>query len=179
MNRTRLLTLIEIAILSAMAFVLGKLEFSFHPQGGGISLVMVPLVILALRRGVAAGLIGGLLVGLMKLIGGYILFPMQAILDYPLPFMLIGFAGMFVGKNKAKSFSFYTLGIILAGLLKGFCHVLSGVIFFAEYVWDGWNVWPYSIAYNATYVVPETILAIVAAALIYFKANHLFQPNSR
>lgn len=177
MNRARLITLIEIAILSAMAFVLGKIEFSMHPQGGGISLVMIPIVILAFRRGVIAGLVGGLILGLMKLIGGYILFPMQAILDYPLPFMLIGLAGIFVWKNKNTPFSFYVAGIVLAGLLKGFSHVLSGVIFFAKYTWEGWNVWPYSIVYNASFVVPETILAIVATAILYYKANHLFHPN--
>ncbi len=178
MNRKRLITLIETAILAAMAFVLGKLEFFMLPQGGGISLVMVPLVILSLRRGVIAGLIGGLLVGLLKLIGGYILYPMQVILDYPLPFALVGLAGIFVLKRKKAPFVFYVLGILLAAGLKGFSHVLSGVIFFGEYAWEGWNVWPYSLVYNASFVVPETILAILAVAIFYYKADHIFQPKN-
>lgn len=178
MNRQRLLTLIETSILTAMAFVLGKIEFVMFPQGGGISLVMVPIVVLSLRRGVIAGLIGGLIVGLLKLIGGYILFPMQAILDYPLPFMMIGVAGIFIIKNKKAPFFMYLSGIVLAGLLKGLFHVLSGAIFFAEYAWEGWGAWAYSIVYNASFVVPETIIAIIVVSIFYYKAEHIFQPKN-
>lgn len=177
MDRKRLLTLIETGILTAMAYVLGELQFSFHPQGGGISLVMLPIAILAFRRGVVAGLAGGLLVGLLKLIGGYILVPAQAILDYPLPFMLLGIAGLFVTNKDKTSLSKYMIGIFLAGLLRGVCHVLSGVIFFAEYAWDGWGAWAYSIVYNCTYIIPEIILTMIVVAILYYKANHILHPK--
>lgn len=176
MNRTRLLTLIEIGILTAMAFVLGEIQLFKLPQGGSVSLVMVPIVLLAFRRGIIAGLLSGLIVGILKIFfGGYILFPMQVILDYPLPFALVGLAGIFAIKNKKVPFTFYVLGILLAAGLKWFSHVLSGVIFFGEYAWEGWDVWPYSMAYNATFVVPEAIIAIAAVAIFYYKADHLFQ----
>lgn len=177
MNRTRLLTLIETALLTAMAYVLGELQFSFHPQGGGISLVMLPIAILAFRRGVLAGLVSGLLVGLLKLPGGYILVPTQAILDYPLPFMLLGLAGIFVAnKNKSPLF-LYIIGIVVAGLLRGLSHVLSGAIFFAEYAWEGWGAWTYSIVYNCTYIIPEIILTVIVVSIFYFKANHILHPK--
>lgn len=178
MNRTRLLTLIEIAILTAMAFILGELQLFKLPQGGSVSLVMVPIVILSFRRGIIAGLISGFMVGILKIFfGGYILYPLQVILDYPLPFALVGLAGMFTIKKKKAPIGLFILGIIIAGGLKWFCHVLSGVIFFGEYAWEGWNVWPYSMVYNSTFVIPETIIAIAVVIVFYFTANHLFQPK--
>lgn len=177
MNRTRLLTLIEIAILAAMSFILGMVEFFSLPQGGGVSLVMVPIVILAFRRGLIAGLAGGLIVGLLSLFVGHLYFPLQIILDYPLPFALIGLSSIFILKNKKKSFTWYVLGILFAGTLKYLCHVLSGAIFFGEYAPEGWNPWIYSFAYNS-FVLPESILAIIVAAIFYYKASHIFQPKN-
>lgn len=45
-------------------------------------------------------------------------------------------------------------------------HVLSGVVFFAEYAGDQ-NPWLYSIGYNATYLIPELIISIVILLLIW------------
>lgn len=171
MNRKRLIILIEIALLSAIGFIFGKIEFSaFWLQGGGISLVMIPLALLSIRRGIAAGMIGGAIVGLLSMIfGGYIVYPLQAILDYPLAFGLLGLAGIFAAK---RSNAYNMAGIALAGGLRLLSHTISGVLFFSEYA-EGQNVWLYSIGYNAAYIIPEIIIGCVAIALFSLRAKEL------
>ena len=45
-------------------------------------------------------------------------------------------------------------------------HVLSGVVFFAEYAPEGQSALAYSIAYNATYMIPSAIACGVVAAAV-------------
>src|SRR5699024_11747938 len=55
------------------------LKFSIWAQGGSISLVMIPIFLLSFRWGLKGGLVGGALLGILKLILGrpYILVPLQ------------------------------------------------------------------------------------------------------
>ncbi|HHX72433.1 MAG TPA: hypothetical protein GX701_05860, partial [Clostridiales bacterium] len=55
-------------------------------------------------------------------------------------------------------------------LLRYACHVLSGVLLWSSYAWEGWGPVTYSFAYNATYMVPEVILTTIAAYLLYYTA---------
>ncbi|MBE5947645.1 MAG: hypothetical protein E7261_01320 [Lachnospiraceae bacterium] len=43
--------------------------------------------------------------------------------------------------------------------------VLSGVIFFGAYAWEGWNVTLYSMAYNGSYLALEAAITLVIIAL--------------
>ena len=64
--RKRLLCICETAIFIALAFVLNfaKLEFAWL-QGGSISLSMIPILVLSLRRGAAWGIPAGLIFGVI------------------------------------------------------------------------------------------------------------------
>lgn len=96
MNNKRLLMLVEIAIFAGIGVVLDKLSFSLWAQGGSISFVMVPILLIAIRWGLSAGIITGLLIGLIQiLLGGYILHWAQGLLDYIVAFSVVGFAGIF------------------------------------------------------------------------------------
>ena len=44
--------------------------------------------------------------------------------------------------------------------------VLSGVVFFAEYA-GSQNPWIYSIAYNATYLVPELVISLIVMIIVW------------
>ena len=57
------------------------------------------------------------------------------------------------------------IGTIIAIGGRLFSHVLSGVIFFAEYAGTQ-NPWIYSILYNASYLIPELIISIIVISLI-------------
>lgn len=51
LDRKRLQFLLEVAILGAISFVLDKIGFSM-PQGGSITLSMLPIIVMAFRWGI-------------------------------------------------------------------------------------------------------------------------------
>lgn len=53
----KLVTMIEIAMMAAIAIVLHKLMIPFHlwPNGGSVTFSMVPIAAVAFRRGAKAG----------------------------------------------------------------------------------------------------------------------------
>ena len=150
--------LVEGSLCIALSIALSFVKLFALPQGGSVSLGMLPIIVFAVRRGGTAGVSAGLVVGLLKLfLGGYVVHPLQALLDYPVANALVGTVGFFK-KNRY-------LGVIVAVSLNLAASVLSGAIFFSEYAPEGMNVWLYSILYNASVVVPE---AVICMALIYF-----------
>ena len=148
--------LAEIGVAVALAAVLGQLRLFQMPQGGSVSLEMLPIIFVAVRRGVVPGVTAGLLYGLLQLglPGAFIYHPAQAALDYPLAFMSLGVAG-FITVRGWRSLA---LAVTLA-LAARFCfHFLSGLIFFASYAPKWENAWLYSATYNLLYLLPEGIL---------------------
>ena len=55
--------LVEGALFVALAEILGFIKIWHMPEGGSISLMMVPMVIYALRWGLRQGLLAGLAMG--------------------------------------------------------------------------------------------------------------------
>lgn len=139
-------TMIVIALFAACGLILSKIKLIQYPQGGGIDLLSsLPILMIGIFYGPIIGMTCGLITGILCLIGSpYIIHPVQLLLDYILPSMLLGVSGLFDCKNKNKIF----IGCLLAVLLKETSHILSGCIYFAEYAWDGWNPIAYSIVYN-------------------------------
>ena len=91
------------------------------------------------------------------------------LLDYLVAFMVIGLGGLF---RKMKS---QPMGLVLGGLviclLRYRCHVTSGAT-----VWAGLSIPTeaaliYSFGYNATYMLPETIILLVVAYYIGSKLD--------
>ena len=96
-SQTRVLA--EGAVIVALTIVLRDLLPPIYrlPQGGSVSAAgMVPLIWFALRRGPRAGIEAGTVYGLVNMtLGGYIVDPVQALLDYPIAFAALGLAGLF------------------------------------------------------------------------------------
>ena len=90
----------------------------------------------------------------------------QMLLDYPIAFGMIGLAGLFAKKEMPLLLSL-SAGIVLASIGRLVAAVLSGVLFFAEYA-EGTGLSPlmYSISYNASYMVPETLITVLLGILI-------------
>jgi thiamine transporter len=156
--QTRILAEMVVFIaLSNALYLISKfyLPFLRLPQGGSITIAsMVPLLWFALRRGLRWGVEAGIVYGLVHMvISGGIYYPTQIILDYPLAFGALGLAGAFQ-KHPV-------VGVGVAMLGRFICHFISGVVFFGQYAWEGWNVIAYSAAYNATYLVPEFIVSAI------------------
>ena len=149
--------LAEVAIGVALATVLSMIKTSL-PYGGSITLgSMVPILLIAFRRGTKIGVFTGIVYGFVQMfIDGWWYQPLGMILDYPLAFGVIGLAGVF--KKQP------IVGVVFALLLRYIAHVISGVMFFYMYAPEGVSPLIYSITYNATYMIPEIISS---AILIY------------
>ncbi|WP_235820520.1 energy-coupled thiamine transporter ThiT [Halalkalibacter krulwichiae] len=135
---------------------------------------MVPIFIITFRRGWKSGVLTGLLVGLLNLmIGGYVVHPVQLVLDYPLAYLVLGFASIFIVK-AALSIKTIVIGLVFATALRFISHFASGVIWFGEYAPEGMNVSLYSAFYNLSYLVPEMLLTLAVIILLLKKYPQFF-----
>jgi len=160
MENKKVRILVEASLAAALALALSYLRIWQMPQGGSVTLENVPILIFALRWGLKAGTGAGAVAGLLQLIlGGYVVHPLQALLDYPLAFGVLGLAAA-----VPRPIWF---GLTLGTFLRFACHVLSGVIFFASFAPEGTNVWFYSVAYNGSYMIPNLILSIVLTYILW------------
>ncbi len=177
MSHARIRTLVEIALAVALAAALNwfGVRLPFNIAGGRIALDMLPIFVVALRRGLWPGLIAGVAWGFADLLfDPYIVHPAQLVLDYPLAFALCGLAGLGAGTVAAALRRGSTA--VAAGLVAGWSlvgsfgrfasHWLSGVIFFASSAPKGQPVGVYSAVYNLAYLAPSAIACAVLAALL-------------
>lgn len=192
MRNKKVLLLVEIAIFAALGFVLDFLAIKM-PQGGSVSLVMVPIVLMAFRRGTVAGIITGLFVGLLQIVSGLVsvaplsfsFVVMQVILDYLIAYGLVGFAGLmrsqylnYAQQNKRKNMIITIVSAVLIGsFLRFVTHTITGIFFFATYAPEGKNLYLYSIIYNATYMIPIFLLTAIVCSLLFIAAPRLLEPN--
>jgi thiamine transporter len=152
-NNTKVLTIS--ALLIALAMVLGEIKLFQMPQGGSITLLsMLPIVFCGYLFGVRRGVMAGICVGLLNLMfNGYIVHPLQMLLDYPIAFGAMGLAGL-AKKSLTKG---YLIGI--SG--RFVCAVISGIIFFGAYAPEGFNTILYSLWYNISYISIEAVITII------------------
>ena len=166
MQPKKLRMLVEIALFASIGVIFDMLTFNFMPQGGGISLKMIPILLITIRWGFLAGFSTGMLVGFVDVATGATVYHWaQVFLDHCLANAVLGFSAIF---NKP----------IRAALqdCKYIVHVISGVIFFYMYA-NGQNVWLYSIIYNATPMIPTTIIVIICMVLLLSTAPKLVKPK--
>ncbi len=164
----------EGGMMLALAVLLNQFKIYQAPNGGSISAgSMIPIMLFALRWGIGPGLALGATYGFLDFIlKPYFYHPLQFILDYILAFGLLGLAGLGYNKENSKSTPKMVIGVILGVGARMVSHVLSGVVFFAEYAGNQ-NPWIYSIGYNATYLVPELIISLLVLLLIYRPLNRV------
>ena len=157
------------AICIALSFVLSCFICFKLPNGGTITIgSMIPIALYAYAFGPAYGIFAGLVYGLLQFLQSpYFLSWPQFICDYVLAFVCFGLVGFFGAKSrfgldngKIRIKPMFA-GIVLAGLGRLACATVSGAVFFAEYCWEGWNVWPYSLAYNCSYIIPDVAICIL------------------
>lgn len=161
---------VECAVMVALAVLCSFIKVWEMPQGGSVSLTMVPLLFIAFRRGAVAGITSGVAYGAISLIfSGAIYHPMSIILDYVLAYGVLGVAGFF-GKSTEGIF----VGTFIGVALRFISSLISGAVLFASYAPEGHNPWIYSLIYQATYMVPELIICIVVFVVLKLKAIRLF-----
>lgn len=157
--------LVEAGMSIAIAFVLHLITLFQMPQGGAITAAhLAPLLFFAFRWGGKAGMVVGLVYGLVEFILGFkfTVHIGSIILDYGLGYMMVGIAGFFKDSRLGL-----VMGTSLACFLRFIMSLLSGALIFGSYAPEGTNPWVYSLIYNATYMVPDYVVTIVVLLCMY------------
>ena len=167
--------LIEGALMVAVAEILGTFLKIWHmPEGGSVSLMMLPIILYALRWGLGQGLLAGLALGLLDIVtgDGFIAIGWQSIIgDYLVALTALGLAG--VGHKKGLP------GVIvgsIVGCLGRFISIwVTGATLWGEYMYDIYglpmdNEFVYSFLYNLPILVSGVITVIICVALYNVKA---------
>ncbi len=176
MKNKHLYKICECAVLIALSLALMPIEIPGPAFGGDIDLVMIPLFILAYRNGALYGIASGAVFGFLKcLIGGGIGWGLPSVLlDYVLAYAAVGVAGFFKNKYWAVELSTFT------GCVARFAiHFISGITIYMITVptevagMTFANPVLYSIVYNAFYMLPNTVIAIVIMSLLRYPLKRL------
>lgn len=135
---------------------------------------MIPIFIMSFRWGWKGGCSTGLVFGLLQMLTGYIINPVQGILDYPAAFTLVGLSAVTagtvrrsLGKNsKIRLFLSIAIGCFTGSCARLMIHILSAVIFFGAFAPEGQSVWSYAVIYNASYVLPSCAVSVIVLFLL-------------
>ena len=183
-EKTSVIKLTETAIMLAVSTVLSLFKLIDLPYGGSVTIAsMLPMIVIAYRHGLKWGLLGGVASGIIQQLLGLNTLSWvttwQSIvavimLDYIMAFTAQGFGGIF--RKKMEQNKALTVGVLLVCLIRYICHVISGAT-----VWAGLSIptnaaLAYSFGYNATYMVPETIVTMIVA---YYLGSMLDFRNTR
>ena len=182
-NKTRLRTraLTEGAVLIALSMVLNLVSkpiFANMVNGGSVTLAMFPILFYAHRWGVGRGLLMGFAYGLLDMLfdGGYAWGWQSILLDYLVAYMALGLGGMFRG----KAWGVFP-GVLVGCLARFGVHYLSGVTIYKILVPTevaGFGVFAdphiYSLVYNGVYMIPNTMIALVIAGLLFVPMGKYF-----
>lgn len=162
------------AIFLALAAVLSLIKIYKLPLGGSITLLsMLPISMLSITYGYKWGFISAFLYSLIQLamdfgeVMGWGLSPWVLIgtivFDYLLAYSALGFSGIM----RSKGIIGLCIGIGIAMTIRFFSHFISGVILFASWCPDDWNVYLYSLCYNGSFMLPELIFTVLGASALF------------
>ena len=177
-NRVNVRALTEGAVLVALGFVLSFVKLYELPNGGSLTPAMFPILLYGLRWGLARGLGAGFVFGLMQLLfdGAYAWGWQSMLLDYLLAFTPLGLTGLFRG----KAWGIFP-GTVLGCAGRFVIHYISGVTIYriieptaVPGIGTFDNAALYSLVYNGSYMLPNTILALLLAALLYKPMKRFF-----
>ena len=169
--------LCEGAIMVALALVLNQLKIFRLPNGGSITLEMLPIFFYAVRWGVGPGLLAGFAFGLLQMfIDGAVAWGWQSLLlDYLVAFTPLGLAGLFKGKDWG-----IFAGTVLGSAVRFIVHFISGITIYAIVApTELFNMtftspWMYSLAYNGSYMAIDMALCLVVFGLLYKPLKRYF-----
>ena len=172
MNKSKLTLrcLTEGAIFVALAQVLCYLKLFELPQGGSITVAMLPIFIFCARWGFGPGMLASFVYSVLQLLldGAYAWGWQSMLGDYIVAFTVLGFAGLF----HAQKYGFFT-GTVVGSLARFLVHYLVGVWVWGEYMPETFfgmtmtTPWFYSFLYNGSYMVVDMILCLVIGLLLW------------
>lgn len=174
MRKNTIRLIVEVSILAALGLIFDLICGTFLSfawlNGGSISIACLPIIIAAYKYDFKGGLLCGLLVGSIQLIwakSSYLIHPVQVLLDYVLPYILVGAVSALTAlankktASKVKKGVYIVIGIIIGFTLKTLSQTLSGVWYWAT---------PFagSLIYNGSYNAISCLFCIILAIPLSF-----------
>lgn len=170
-TQTQTQTLVECAVMLALSTALSFIVLWQMPAGGSVTLCsMLPILLVGIKHGPKWGFSTAACYALLQLLQAIIkgsTFPyietfgvmvLCALLDYILPYTLLGITGFF-GKNLSGCYA----GMTAAVVLRYFCHFFSGVIIWGQFTAAGVE---FSLGYNAYLFLDFALCIVVAVPLL-------------
>ncbi len=173
MSRTA--TLVEGALMIALAFALSCVPFFKMPWGGTVTCFStLPIIIMSFRHGIKWGVGTAFVYGVLqtfqgldsvvaaKTVWGMIL---CVLLDYVVAYACVGLSGPIANRFKHHTAGL-VIGIAATGALRLACSFVSGLVIWYSYAPAGQPVWLYSLSYNAGWCLPDVAIVLVATLLL-------------
>lgn len=181
MKKMKLVVMIEVAIMAAIALILDLLP-SIPIFNTSISFAMVPIFIIAFRWGFKASASAGFLWGLLQIV-----FDLQAltfwqvILEYLVAFACIGFAGLFASsiqnalkmEQKGLATGLIILAVVVGGFTRYIWHFIAGVTIWASYAPEGMSPFINSLIVNGGSYLGASILCSIILVLLLVSAPRI------
>ena len=176
MRNKNLLCLVECAMMVALAFGLSFIKLWQMPLGGSITLCSVlPIMLIGVKYGPVIGMGTGFVYSLTQLAQGFMegdiyfaanevhVFIIAMLFDYLVPYTLIGLSGILGKKNRWIPLG----GMGIAVVLRVLCHYFTGVTIWEQWTPEGWSAWIYSAAYNGGYLIPDALISMAVAVMLF------------
>ena len=165
---------VMIALSIALFAVSDAIPWPFL-YGGGFSLYgQVPIIIVSYRHGIRNGLAASTALALFEMLMGFKNFSyvngiaawlIVAFADYLIAFGCLGLGGMFKGKFKNQTAELVTGGLVVC-FVRFLCHFISGVTIWSGYAPENMLVSVYSLVYNGSYMLIETIITVIGLTAV-------------
>lgn len=207
-KNNKLQAIIEVAIFAAIAVALdmiqGGLFKGVFVSGGSIGFAMIPIFVVAYRRGLGYGILCGFIVSILQMLSGIYVVQaadmpndflkavgpfLQVMLDYVLAYTLVGVSGAFskmyqTGTDVKKRVFAIVIGCVCGGLLKYFVHVAAGIIFWlgdgsSSFLGSANNTHLYSWVYNGAYCIPNIVLCTIIMVILGIKYPLCLNPSDK
>lgn len=168
--RVALRALCEGALMVALAQVLSYLKLWELPQGGSITIGMLPIFLFCVRWGFCRGMLASVAFSVLQLtLDGAFAYSWQSMLgDYIIAYSVLGLAGLFA----RKKYGFF-IGCIVGSAARFFIHWIVGATVWAEYMPEAFfgmtmtSPWFYSALYNGSFIMLSLLLTLLLGVLLY------------
>ena len=169
-SHLRLRALCEGAIFIALAQVLSYLKLFELPQGGSITIEMLPIFLYCARWGFGPGMLASFAYSILQaVLSSTYAWTWQSLIgDYLLAFTVLGFAG---ACSKLKGGFF--IGTVVGSVARFLVHYVVGATIWAEYMPETFfgltmtSPWFYSALYNGSFMLIDMVLVLIVGALLW------------
>ena len=169
-GKQKLRALCEGAIMVALAQVLSMLKIWELPQGGSVTLGMLPIFVYCARWGFGPGMLASAAYAALQLIfdGAYAWGWQSMVGDYLVAFAVLGVAGLF-SRSRYAVF----LGTVAGCIARFLVHYVVGATVWAEYMPEKFfgmtmtTPWIYSALYNGSYILIDLVMILVVAFILF------------